>query len=70
MKNSICQLKPLDLAAILIETSDLIDFISTGDAEMGNRLNRVVRGCLEADINPVECEYCVWLTFQNSFVFL
>lgn len=29
----------------------------TGDAEMGNRLNRVVRGCLEANINPVECEY-------------
>lgn len=28
-----------------------------GDAEMGNRLNRVVRGCLEADINPVECKY-------------
>lgn len=24
---------------------------------MGNRLNRVVRGCLEADINPVECKF-------------
>lgn len=23
---------------------------------MGNRLNRVVRGCLEADINPIECK--------------
>ncbi|VVC98983.1 unnamed protein product [Leptidea sinapis] len=25
-----------------------------GDAEMGNRLNRVIRACLEADVNPVE----------------
>ncbi|CAH0627088.1 unnamed protein product [Chrysodeixis includens] len=33
-----------------------LDFgaVQRGDAEMGNRLNRVVRGCLEADINPVE----------------
>ncbi|XP_073951464.1 phosphoribosylformylglycinamidine synthase [Choristoneura fumiferana] len=33
-----------------------LDFgaVQRGDAEMGNRLNRVVRGCLEADVNPVE----------------
>ncbi|RVE47091.1 hypothetical protein evm_008275 [Chilo suppressalis] len=33
-----------------------LDFgaVQRGDAEMGNRLNRVVRGCLESDINPVE----------------
>ncbi|KAH9629049.1 hypothetical protein HF086_007534 [Spodoptera exigua] len=33
-----------------------LDFgaVQRGDAEMGNRLNRVVRGCLEAEINPVE----------------
>ncbi|XP_026485781.2 phosphoribosylformylglycinamidine synthase [Vanessa tameamea] len=33
-----------------------LDFgaVQRGDAEMGNRLNRVVRGCLEADINPIE----------------
>ncbi|XP_026328258.1 phosphoribosylformylglycinamidine synthase [Hyposmocoma kahamanoa] len=33
-----------------------LDFgaVQRGDAEMGNRLNRVVRGCLEAKINPVE----------------
>lgn len=33
----------------------LIIFI--GDAEMGNRLNRVVRACLESDVNPIECKY-------------
>ncbi|XP_023939163.2 phosphoribosylformylglycinamidine synthase [Bicyclus anynana] len=33
-----------------------LDFgaVQRGDAEMGNRLNRVVRGCLEADVNPIE----------------
>ncbi|XP_013141308.1 PREDICTED: phosphoribosylformylglycinamidine synthase [Papilio polytes] len=33
-----------------------LDFgaVQRGDAEMGNRLNRVVRGCLESEINPVE----------------
>ncbi|XP_041976671.1 phosphoribosylformylglycinamidine synthase isoform X2 [Aricia agestis] len=33
-----------------------LDFgaVQRGDAEMGNRLNRVVRGCLEADKNPIE----------------
>lgn len=33
-----------------------LDFgaVQRGDAEMGNRLNRVVRGCLESDVNPVE----------------
>ncbi|KAG7299510.1 hypothetical protein JYU34_016472 [Plutella xylostella] len=33
-----------------------LDFgaVQRGDAEMGNRLNRVVRACLEADVNPVE----------------
>nr|XP_032511020.1 phosphoribosylformylglycinamidine synthase isoform X1 [Danaus plexippus plexippus] len=33
-----------------------LDFgaVQRGDAEMGNRLNRVVRGCLEAKINPIE----------------
>ncbi|XP_031769587.2 phosphoribosylformylglycinamidine synthase [Galleria mellonella] len=33
-----------------------LDFgaVQRGDAEMGNRLNRVVRACLEADNNPVE----------------
>ncbi|XP_045446470.1 phosphoribosylformylglycinamidine synthase [Melitaea cinxia] len=33
-----------------------LDFgaVQRGDAEMGNRLNRVVRACLEADINPIE----------------
>ncbi|KAL4706552.1 hypothetical protein ACJJTC_015750 [Scirpophaga incertulas] len=33
-----------------------LDFgaVQRGDAEMGNRLNRVVRACLESDINPVE----------------
>lgn len=38
------------------DSRDALDFgaVQRGDAEMGNRLNRVVRGCLEADINPVE----------------
>lgn len=38
------------------DSRDHLDFgaVQRGDAEMGNRLNRVVRGCLEADINPVE----------------
>lgn len=36
----------------------------TGDAEMGNRLNRVVRGCLEANVNPVECEYILFQLFK------
>ncbi|XP_045765143.1 phosphoribosylformylglycinamidine synthase [Maniola jurtina] len=33
-----------------------LDFgaVQRGDAEMGNRLNRAVRGCLEADVNPIE----------------
>ncbi|KAJ0179869.1 hypothetical protein K1T71_004460 [Dendrolimus kikuchii] len=38
------------------DSRDALDFgaVQRGDAEMGNRLNRVVRGCLEADTNPIE----------------
>lgn len=40
---------------------------------MGNRLNRVVRGCLESDINPVECKFSIdplfWLAYLiNEYV--
>ncbi|KAG6446478.1 hypothetical protein O3G_MSEX004433 [Manduca sexta] len=38
------------------DSRDALDFgaVQRGDAEMGNRLNRVVRGCLESDVNPIE----------------
>lgn len=42
---------------IVMLTFKIENLFHIGDAEMGNRLNRVVRGCLEADINPVECRY-------------
>lgn len=39
--------------------STALDFgaVQRGDAEMGNRLNRVVRGCLEAPCNPILCKF-------------
>jgi len=37
------------------ERSVALDFgaVQRGDAEMGNRLNRVVRACLESPVNPI-----------------
>lgn len=39
--------------------SAALDFgaVQRGDAEMGNRLNRAVRACLEAKPNPILCKF-------------